>query len=173
MSIRAELGQYILQAHNSKKSEDPMGLFEPQTLPLGTPVISLYFCCSMPANGIRRIKIPTTGHPHNNCSDINTAMSFFSDFVSKTFRHIRWSFHFSRWPLTSLFLGEDRRTRRQAERPYWVESSVESHLKHPRHLGGYRNKNSGRRGKISPSSHVQSTGQRRYYHCYYFLSCRL
>jgi len=25
MSIEAELGQYILQTHNSKNSEDPMG----------------------------------------------------------------------------------------------------------------------------------------------------
>jgi len=37
MSIEAELGQYILQAHNSKFWRFNVGL-KPQTLHLGTPV---------------------------------------------------------------------------------------------------------------------------------------
>jgi len=36
MSIGAELGHYILQTHNSKNSEDSMGV-EPLS-PIGTPV---------------------------------------------------------------------------------------------------------------------------------------
>jgi len=40
MSIEAELGQHILQIHNSKKSEDSMGDLNPSNpYPLGTPVI--------------------------------------------------------------------------------------------------------------------------------------
>jgi len=45
MSIGPELGQHILQTHNSKKnSEDSVGVEPPNPLPLGTPVFLTLSC---------------------------------------------------------------------------------------------------------------------------------